>query len=854
MTREDEAHVERLARAITNIKGVSGLENIKRAVNLPSGGQAIATDMGGVFRIIVIGKDEPEQIDLHDGLASSSIPMLFSGAITKHTVKEGEGVGIKLTEQCRVRLAGYQGGKDKRPPKDVELKRFVVEYGDGFKYFEPDIKGIYTFTQYHRHRPTWYSGAMTELMQVVGGYGIQKFDELPESDLERAAMKPPAKVYRKIEEEIGNIRLPGYKGTPPEDGKFVLDYKFSKTNGVSFDSSGSPWLVQVDSSGLHVMPLPIIPATSTNAFREWMEEVGDTEILKLIDRFGGMPSGEGFPIGAAFHAWRRAGAIIKIAETGDFYSKQAMYDACGWSFNSSGSEGYNTCHDQMPNGLRKAYGYKMGIRLEPAESNGKLPHNWQLDDPAKSRLVDEYLASIYRQAHSDDAEGLAVKYKLRRHTGLEILAAASAGNDYTYWVNLDMPPIASHSGYVSKVAEGNMWWPKVVTQFGLVPSHQAPKFPTLSGEGCESLDMVNMEYEGPPVRCDTILFGCYIEDKLRVIKYFRDEREFYKKEESTFEDLMIVGQWEKTVTSGTSGLAGLIYTTDEDDRKEISPTVTHTEVVGTDLGYGQPTYYGAGTLFMNGSVSRSRYYEHKTTIETTTGSGISCGALVPVFARDSILYAQTEGSTSWKKEMETSRKSMADPTSYGSWTYDPIFHWLGRSGKGEPRPKTGTPVFLDEVNYSPFPGSDFSDSGDWMGVGDSWLDITSVIGWCTDRSTGTTHGGGCAVVGQPPGWQKKSSSEQKTGKSSGRVSITIAHAGHKRAHNDLPEQWYYQFSPVDAGGAPHYMNRDAAWIACGEAAYVSVSEKRADGRRTSWGKSEIADFKTAQHFIGVINE
>lgn len=854
LSKEDAAYVEHLARQVTNIRGVSGLENFKRAVNLPSGGQAIATDMGGVFRIVVIGKDDPEQIELYDGLASTSMPMLFSGVITKNRIKEGEGVGIRLTEQCRRRLAGYQQESDRLPARDVELRRFAIEYGEQFRYFEPEIQGIYTFTQYHRHRPTWYSGAMCEVMQVVGGYGNQKFDELPESDLERASMKPPAKIHKEIQKEMGNVRLPGYKGAPPEDGKFVLDYKHSRTHGVSFDSAGHPWLVQIDSSGVHVMPLPTIPATTTEAFRGWMDDVGDTEILKLLDRFGGLPSGEGFPKGSAFQAWRRAGVIIKVCDTSDFYEHEAMYAACGWAFNSNGTEGYNTCHNQLPNGLRKAYGYKLGLQLGPADNNGKLPHSWQMDDPEDSRRVDEYLASIYRQAHSDDAEGLAIKYKLRRHTGHEILQAANDGLDYNYWAGLEMQPIASHGGYVNRVADGNMWWPKVVTQFGLAPSHRAPKFPTLNGEGCQTLDMVNMDYEGPAVRCDTVLFGCYVEDKLRVIKYFRDEREFYKEEESTFEDLMIVGHWEKTVTTGTSGLAGYIYTTDEDDRREISPTVTHTEVVGTDLGYGQPMYSGAGTLAMNGGVSRARYYEHKTTVETTTGSGISCGALVPVFARDCIQYAHTEGSTSWTKSMETARKSMADPTSYESWTYDPIWHWMGRSGKGEPSPKYGTPVFLDVVNYSPFPGSDFSDSGDWMGVGGGWLDITGVIGFCTDRFTGTSHGGGCSVGGEPPGWQKKSSSEQQSGKSTGRVSVTINHNGHSIVHSNLPEQWYYQFSPVDAGGSPHYMYRDATWIACGDASYVSVSEKRSDGKRSSWGKSELADYESAQHFIGVINE
>lgn len=57
---------------------------------------------------------------------------------------------------------------------------------------------------------------------------------------------------------------------------------------VSFDSEGYPWLVRIQSSGVFAMPLPIIPATSTQAFREFMESVGDDEIIKILDRFKAM--------------------------------------------------------------------------------------------------------------------------------------------------------------------------------------------------------------------------------------------------------------------------------------------------------------------------------------------------------------------------------------------------------------------------------------------------------------------------------------------------------------------------------------------------------------------------------------
>ena len=171
LSPEDAAAVERLARTVTNFKQLSALDSLKRVADLPSGRQAVAIDMGGVFRILVLERHENPEHEL-TGLAETYVPMLFSGVITRAQVLEGEGVGIKLTEQTRRRLIGYREDED-LPPKDVALQRFRIDYQDRFAYFRPEYSGIYMFTQYVKHRPTWYSGAMAEVAQVVGGYGRQ---------------------------------------------------------------------------------------------------------------------------------------------------------------------------------------------------------------------------------------------------------------------------------------------------------------------------------------------------------------------------------------------------------------------------------------------------------------------------------------------------------------------------------------------------------------------------------------------------------------------------------------------------------------------------------------------------------
>ncbi|HFH4369616.1 TPA: hypothetical protein ACGJWR_002859 [Pseudomonas aeruginosa] len=716
LSADDAAAVERLARNLTNFKQASELASLKRVADLPSGRQAVAIDMGGVFRILVLEQHELPQFRF-DGVAQTNIPMLFSGVITRAQVlTDGQGVGIRLTEQARRRLVAYDP-KAALPPKDVALQRFVIKYEPRFQYFEPREQGIYTFTQYVKQRPTWYSGAMAEVMQVVGGYGRQRLEDLPENDLERARMLVPERYMALVREQLGNVRLPGYSGFPDEAGQFKCEYAAFRCHGVAFDSSNSPWLLQIDGRGVYAMPLPVVPATTTDAFRRYMEEVGDDEILRLLDRFGGMPSGEGFPpTGSEFEAWRRAGVIIKVCDPADFYSANPMYTACGWAMNSRGTEGFNTCWGYDDTGLMRVHAYKMRLSLAPAKNQGRIENEWQFDDEEQRAKLNAYLSKVYSALSAGGARELAIMYKVRRVPVAQILARAAieAGNDLEYWENLELPPIAQHQGHISRVASGPFYWPSKVEK-----SCTRLKFPELTAQGCESFVHVSPDYFGAPVQCDTVIFGCYVQDQLRVIKYFYDERKFKKEATSSFEDIMIVGQWEQIETFGLSGLMGFFYTTDFDDRQEQPAVTVHTTIVGTDMGYGNPAYSTPPTLWCVGGVSRSRYYMHRTTVDTTETFTLDVAALVPVFERDCMLYAYQDHTGGRSSHEETTQGSVPDPTSYELWCYDDIWHWMGQTrngNRGDPPSKDGVPVYVDTLVYSPTEVSDFAESGNWLNL------------------------------------------------------------------------------------------------------------------------------------------
>ena len=876
LSGEDAHRVELLARGVTNAKDLGGLESLRLGVILPSGRRATAMDMGGTFRIIITSlRDEvaPE----FDGVAGLKVPLLFSGVVTKAAYREGsqEGVGLRLTEQARRRIGGYGKGKpEDAPPKNVELQRFKVEYANKFRYFEPSPPGAFKHSQYARLRPTWYSGAMAEVVQVVGGYGRQDTADLPNKRMERASLGIPDKWLEKIQAQMPSARLPGYSGEPHPDGCITYDYGAYLCNGISFDGDGKPWLLRISFDGVEAMPLPLVPATTTKAFREWMEEVDDHEILALLDRFGGMPSGEDFPSGAARPAWRRAGAIVRVCDTSDFYKHLSMYEACGWSFNSKGTEAFNTCRGFAGNGLMHVHGYKMRMELAPAKEEGALRNALRWDDPEDQRTMENYFTRIYgamadlvsdEQITSSHAN--AIKYKLRRIPPAQLLARAEAfrrmavsdaGGTSVANVKaqqevealdaLVMDPIASHSGSVSRVTSGPVYWPnRRPTASGRL------KFPQLSGEGCESFMLFSPDYEGPDGQCDTVLFGCYVKDQLQVVKFFRDAREFTKEEESTFETHMIVGQWEKTTTSGVTGLQGNFYTSSFDDRKESSDNTSYTKITGTDMGYGERAYKTPGIMMRLGEVYRARYYKHKIETENKSSYAMDAAVCVPTFMRDAILYAFEEGAASVDQSMDTEMHGIQDPTNYQFWTHDSIFHYIGGTAagnKGSPYPKDGAPVYLDSMLYTPTETSDFADSGNWYpftGV----IDITGIVGEWTSRAGGNHQAGGVVIGGRAPGFVREQSQSQKLGEKTGRVSISLDVAGNVPVNKAVPHSWYFALSPMDGSG---YFYRDAVRVTFGSTRYATTSELDDYGRRKQWGSTKLLPEPRAAHFIGVINE
>lgn len=847
LTERDEAFIDSVAKRITNLKELSKVDSLKMVYDLPDGGYVIVQDMGGNFRVIshkpIHGKDP-----IFDGVETDYIPMLFSGTITKAVVHENEPVGLRLTEAARFRLVNYNH-LDTKPDKDIELQRFRIDYDDKFSEFKPRFPSAILRTQYTQQRPTWYSGAMSEVMQIVGGYGRQDFANLPDettNPLERSKLTLPPKWLKRVNEELIGLRLPAYTGLPPADGSFQFDYKFNNTNAVGFDDKNRPWLLRISPSGVYAMPLPIVPATRTKAFKEYMQWVGDDEILAIIERFGGMPSGESFPAYREFEAWRRAGVIIKVCDSSDFYSHISYSSACGWSLNSRGTEGYNTCYDYYEEEVALQYGLTYNLTLNLISTDqyyGAEPVELVNRGPIADK-VRAYLSQLLPTlgATSDDR---AILYKLRRSKSGDIYQRAlgrTGEGDRDYWHNLEMPPIAEHTGSVREVYRGYLY-------HGAKFQNQPQiKFPEPLMGGCVSHDFLpsrnlGMNYNKP--NSDTIMFAYYISDQIKTIKYFVDWTTFKRKSEGNFEDYMYAGSWYNNEFFGESGVQGFFYGSDIDDRDIVSPTSERTEIEGVDLGFDTKPYFEFDGFFvMSGSMWRNRYYTTKTNKHRINGRKIDLAVCIPYFCRNAAIHAKRDTSESETLSEGFSLGSVRDPNGYRYWTYHNIYAYRGntiKNPKGTPNPKDGSPVWVEEKGYSPHPSNSWADNGDW--VGGMPADYTWLI---HPDSNVWQHSGG----GSRPKVDEYSITSKPESRRTGNLKISMGNQP-DLINSLVPSNQYYLGSPNDIGDVFY---RDGCQVVFGEVTYYNVSESSPTSARAKWGYTKLVDNKSAHHFIGVINE
>ena len=873
----DAAELEALARRLTNFKSISEIDSLRLTRTLPSGAVATAQDMGGVFKVLVRPALRTEEGDTRGGQPSVFVPMLVSGCIDNGRTKSGRGITAKLTETTRKRLVHY-APNEALPPQAIEMQRFVVRHSPRVSELVPrDTHQDEIITQYDNLRPTWYSGAMAQVVQIVGGYGKRLNQRQFKQVHDRAAMRLPESVAGAIFSELGGSAiLPGYTGMPPESGEILYDYKFSHTNCVGFDTKKKPWLLRISKKGVYAMPLPLVPATTTKAFRRYIEAVGDGEILWALNRFGGMPSGETFPSRTDdFGAWVRAGAIIKVCDTADFYEYSMYSSSIGWSVNSSGTEGINTCYHTINDYTSNEYGISTGLTYKLKLSFGAVKDEEgpapMASDPQSVAEMTAYFRALWPVLGKRGVRGRAVKYKLQR-IAPEMLAARAnqfyrfaadsfgdtsvtelkAQQESDFLDELVMEPIATHTGSVTLISAGYI-------HFG-IPTLKLPEPYWVDG-GCISFATVNRPKVGMPLPdvADTIVLGYYVGDQRKVVRYFLDNRR-YSKEPEGFEGCLTVGSWSATETSSDVTLRGELYTSDFDEREAAPDSKVTKRLVGTDLGFDTTPFFKFEYYFSRaGRLWRNRYYKHINTREEISGYAKRIAVCFPFMHRNAILHASEEVVAGQRVVKTASFGTVRDPTSYVYFTDHWYFAWHGglpppvhggdvsSSSSGAAPvpvyPKDGVPVWVVRQDYQPGGCSDFADHG-------SWITTPADYTWLIHPDSNSWHheGGG----GPPSGdvSEKEIENRYEKDKRSGQLSMNVGRYV-EVVHRNVPAVGYFASTGFDLK-----FYRDATEVVAGNAEYanIMVGEPGESDNRVRRGFTRVADHKTAHHFIGVINE
>lgn len=835
LTSKDSAFIDNAAKKLTNQKELSGLDGLKLVYDLPDGGTVLIIDMGGNFRVIA-HKPIPEEKPLEtDGLAKDYIPMLFSSAVTDFGyVQPDHGLLMTLTHETCRRLKDYSDTE--LAPRNVELQRFACKYGFKFQEFLPRIQAPnITYTQYIKQRPTWYSGAMASVIQIVGGYGKQDLDKLPDEPLERVKMLLPKDVYDAAIPEITNQRLPAYMGLPHRDGEFQYSYKFLETDLISFSKDKEPWLVKVNSRGVWVMPLPIIPITTTRAFRDYMTEVNDFEILAILDKFGGMPSGEAMPE-RGFEAWRRAGVIQKVCDTSDFYQGSGYSTAMGWSANTRGTEAVNTCNyfDEGA-GLFIGMAYKIRLNLGSAINKGwvkPLPPLVNVD----YRAAQSYLARLLALLQKNDDKNRAIRYKIARTSFIDIQARAMIVGDRVneveveHWDNMELPPIAQHQVSMTQISKG------------YIAASREIKVPEPFLDGCVSIATEPLAGMTSNLdRIDTIMLAYYIQDSLKVVRNFRDVRPQEVVTQGNFEKYMYVGTWEETSYSGDGTIQGELYLTDVDDRRVVAPIETYKRIVGKDLGFSGALYEQSFRFWMAGTTWRVRFYTHKTTTYQTAGQYLRQAVMIPFFCRNTLIYAMTDGQGIRTDTEVYELKQQRDPNSYESWTDGPGGYFDNAPIKtGRPWPIDRDPIWAETHTYSSGEGNFFADDGNWLPS--LPFNVKPLL---------LQYGNGSELSSPIPphiGAYNTRTDTQPSEKYKLMVSVTEDMKELKTSEHD---DRYYKVSPNVSGT---FFYHDACKVMFGESKYANISETDARGLRKTWGETRLVGNSRAWHFTGVINE
>lgn len=530
--------------------------------------------------------------------------------------------------------------------------------------------GTRTIKQLHQFKPT---AACAKAFKLPGGWadsprlgvkpwaGFDEYDD-PYGRLSQYGVIHPS-MYSGLMRKCVQVVL-GYGHLPPQqipvsgqDKKLYqqygaqvrYDYRWARTHGLVKAEDGKLWLVEIGITH-GVIATPLPLAPDT---ARYADPAGDAR-GQAAAVFKGLPSGLAFPIGPALQKAIQAGTVVQLAtptQLAPFYKMTAYSTAMGWSFNDDGTEAHNTGWYWGDDQIRRAAHYSLQIHIGPTKAK---------------REPNEPLA-----------------------TGSAVLRLVSEGMLYHPSPNTP-PPIKFYEPLLPGLLSVDM---------------RASRDET----GVADTSVAHI-----PV-CDCTMHVCHVDNQLKLVRYFWDRTLTNPAPIVTdnFEQCMYIGSWFQESDQTFVTIPPTFYTTDFDDRKAPDPTITRTDIVGSDVGRW---FYSVGDeLDMSpipcwGFAQRNRMYRMVTTTVRPQSKYNVAAIVVPGGLRDGYVYANLQFDDGKSTLTQISYKSLPDP--YGHLTFRTYFH--------PPRAGDGCYTQFDRKVYSFYTVTtdqcalDLCDQGEWM--------------------------------------------------------------------------------------------------------------------------------------------
>lgn len=176
-----------------------------------------------------------------------------------------------------------------------------------------------------------WTGAMKRAVQAVMGLGI-----ISDPSHEYISGKLPSPLTRFVSVK--------YQST------------YLQTHAIVRAEKHNHWLIEVSQErGILAMPLPLIRSTTFADYRAYVIRRGDHETRRILDEFGGLPSGETFPdndtdLGAAIAAGKVLQLMSEVDLKAAFYDHHtALNPLHGWAFSETTGEAryVNSCYQNF---------------------------------------------------------------------------------------------------------------------------------------------------------------------------------------------------------------------------------------------------------------------------------------------------------------------------------------------------------------------------------------------------------------------------------------------------------------------------------------------------------------------------